>query len=117
MRRLLLVLLTLIASCAIAQTVTTSNTLSWTAPTTNTDGSTITGTLTYNVYQGAKGGAFTKTASAVTGSSTTVTTTAGSCFAVTSVAQGSESALSNTACLLQPSGPTAASVSVTITVK
>lgn len=116
-RRLILTLLALTAACATAQTVTSTNTLSWVAPTTNVDGSAITGSIAYNVYQGAKGGTFAKTASALTGTSTTVTTTAGTCFAVTTVAEGSESAPSATACLLQPSGPTSTSVSVTITVK
>jgi hypothetical protein len=71
-------------------------TLNWTAPTTNTDGSPITGAVTYDVYQGASAAALTKVQSGLT--TTTATVTAGltpgaeEFFSVTAVAEGSESA-------------------------
>lgn len=90
-----------------AQAAGPSATLTWTAPTTNTDGTPITGTLTFNVYQGsgASVSACTLGTTAVqTGiSGTTVTVTSGladgttACFAVTAVEGGVESAKSNTA--------------------
>lgn len=94
------------AGCVTAQAqAAPSAALSYTAPATNTDGSAISGTLTYNIYQGLTG-ALVKVQSAVTGLSVTITTglTAGTtqCFAVTAVEGGVESAQSNTACVAIP---------------
>lgn len=80
--------------------------VSWTAPTTNTDGSAIpAGSLTYNLYQGLTG-AEVKVQSALTAASTTVTTglTAGTnqCFTVTAVEAGVESGPSAETCALIP---------------
>lgn len=96
---------------AQAQTATThSAAVSWTAPTTNTDGSAITGTLTYTLYQGTQPATGTATLASVqtglTAASATVTTglTAGStqCFAVTATANGVASAQSGQACAAIP---------------
>jgi hypothetical protein len=93
------------AALAVGQATHTA-TVTWIAPTTNTDGSPITATLTYNLYQGAQGAALALKTSAIAALSTTVTTglTAGTtqCFAVTAVANGLESAQSNSACAAVP---------------
>ena len=124
MRVILKFVLTLLLSAAAsAQTASTTVSVGWAAPTANTDGSTIAScVLSYNLYQGAKGGTFTKVASGLTAVSTTVTSlAAGNCFAITAVEAQSgggsiESALSPTVCALQADSPTGLSVSVTITV-
>jgi hypothetical protein len=106
---------------AFAQTVTTKVNLSWTAPTANTDGSAITGALTYNVYQGPKAGPFVAIATGATGTTTTVTTLAsGNCFSVVAQeATGStsftDSAPSNTQCVPVPNAPGSVTVTVTVT--
>lgn len=91
-------------------------TLSWQAPTTFSDGSPVGSTpITYNVYQGLQGQAKTKTQSAVTQTSATVSSglAAGNtyCFTVTAVANSLESAPSNEACKtfpqVAPAAPTA----------
>ena len=105
-----------VAGITYAQTVTHTTTASWTAPTANTDGSAISGTLTYNVYAGPKGGTFAKVASAITGTSTTITLPSGSnCVAVTAVEGSQESDPSTAACVIQPNSP--AGVAITVTVK
>lgn len=79
--------------------------LSFQAPTTYEDGSTITpGTvITFNAYQGLQGQTLVKVAT-FTATTTTITTglTPGStfCFAVTAVANGQESVKSNLQCKL-----------------
>lgn len=93
---------------AYAQTHTAA--LAWTAPTTNTDGSAITGTITYNVYQATQTGTtaptLAKVQSGITG--TTLTITAGltpgttQCFAVTAVVNAQESAQSAQSCAAIP---------------
>jgi hypothetical protein len=71
-------------------------TLNWVAPTTNTDGSPITGAITYNLYQGASATTLAKVQSGLT--ATTAVVTAGltpgtnEFFSVTAVAEGAESA-------------------------
>jgi hypothetical protein len=118
-------LLGLLACIAIAQTVSTSVALAWSAPTTNTDGTTIAGALTYNLYQGPVAGPFVKVASGLTGTSDTITSlTAGNCFALSAVeVQGAtgatsvESALTTTKCVEVPGAPGNMTISVTLTVK
>lgn len=125
MRRLLICLFALTTSCAIAQTVTTSISLAWVAPTANTDGSLIANPITYTLFQGPKAGPFTQVATGLTGTATVVTsTTAGTCFALAaneiqgaSGASAVASGLSPTICALQPNAPTGLSVAITITVK
>jgi hypothetical protein len=119
---ILIFLFALLCSMASAQTVTQSIQLGWTAPTKNTDGSAITGALTYTLFQGPSAGPFVQVATGLTGITTTVTSaTAGNCFALAAVeAQGATitaSALSPTVCALIPSSPNGVTISVTITVK
>ena len=81
------------------------HTATWTAPTTNTDGSTITVPLTYNVYEGAKG-AEAKTQTGITSLTATVALAAGPCVQVSAVENGNEGALSSEVCLQIPNAPT-----------
>lgn len=105
MKKLLVLLLAL---PAFAQTISPySASLSWTAPTANTDGSAITGSLTYNIYQGASGAlGATPVQTGITTTSATITAglSAGAtvCFAVTAVEGGVESAQSAQACKTFP---------------
>ena len=98
MRSLALLLSLLFSVSALASTAT----LTWIAPTTNTDGSAITATLTYNVYQGPEG-ALVKVQSALTALSVSITTglTAGTtqCFTVSAIENGVESGQSLPACV------------------
>jgi hypothetical protein len=109
-----------LAVAGIAYAVsTTSAALSWTAPTTNTDGTAITATLTYNVYQGLSG-ALVKVQSNLTTAATTITTglTANTtqCFAVTAIANGVESAQSTPACAAIPFPAPGAPTSVIVVI-
>jgi hypothetical protein len=127
MKRLLLAAFAaVITACAVipasAQTTSTSVTVGWIAPTKNTDGSAITGTLTYNLYQGPPAGPFVKVASGIAGTSDVVTSLSeGNCFAITAVETGTassvESALSSTACATIPGSPSGLTITVTVTVK
>jgi fibronectin type 3 domain-containing protein len=100
-----------LAACSVASSATLSATLTWTAPTTNADGTPISGALTYDVYQGASG-AETKVASGVTGTtwaaSTGLVAGATVCWKVTAVnAAGVEGGASNEACKSFPETPSA----------
>lgn len=80
-----------------------SATISFTRPTQFTDGTTIpTGTtITYNVYQGARGSTSKTRVGTITGTSTTINSglqPGEYCWQVTTVANGAESALSNEGC-------------------
>lgn len=92
----------LVSSVASAGTAT----LNWTVPTTNTDGSAITGPVTYNVYKGTQGQTVKPLlTSGLTGTSYTAANLAGGttvCFNVTAVVGGVESAYSNEGCKLIP---------------
>jgi len=81
-------------------------TLDWVAPTTNTDGSAITGAITYNVYQGASATSLAKVQSGITALTTTVTTGltpgAEAFFSVTAVAEGEESSEVSAVSILIP---------------
>lgn len=96
-------LLFLLASVAQAGTAS----LTGTVPTQNTDGSLITGTITYSVYKGAAGQAVKPLM--VSGLSTPVYTAANlpggttQCFNMTASVNGAESAYSNEVCKLIPS--------------
>ena len=94
-------------------------TLSFTAPTTNTDGSPVATPLTYEIFEGSSPSSLAPVAKGVTGSPVTVNTglTAGSTvyFTVAVVdANGTMSAPSNVVCKTFPAG-VPASVSITIT--
>lgn len=112
MRKLVLALFAAVVAALVFPAVAAAGNqaiLSWTAPTTNTDGTAITGAVTYNVYQGTA--TALATAAVQTGlTATSVTVTAGLtdgatvCWAVTAVAGGIESAQSATACKTFPAG-------------
>jgi hypothetical protein len=104
------------ALLASFQAFAATATVSWSAPSTNTDGSAISGALTYNVYQNA-----VKVQSGVAGTSATVTSglTAGStqCFTVSAIESGVEGAQSLPACVtlqaLTPNAPALPTVTIT----
>lgn len=117
-----LALLLLTCVSVLAQTVTQNIQLGWTAPVKNTDGSAITGALTYLLFQGPSGGPFVQVATGVSGTSTVVTSTSeGNCFALAAVetigASSTTSALTPTVCALIPSPASGLSISLTVTVK
>jgi hypothetical protein len=101
MNKLVLLFLALFASgAAFAQTTPTA-TLSWTAPTTYTNGTTIPSTvpITYNLYQGLTCATVAKVATGITALTDVVNTglALGNTYAftITAVAGGFESAQSN----------------------
>lgn len=108
--RLLGAILAFSMLAAAAQTTAHTAAVSWTAPATNTDGTAITGTLTYTLYQGTQPATGTATlASVQTGITTaSATVTAGltpgttQCFAVAATANGVASAQSAQACAAIP---------------
>lgn len=111
-----------LSTLAFAQTVTQNIVLGWTAPTKNTDGSAISGALTYTLFQGPANGPFVQVATGLTGTTTTVTSaSAGNCFTLAATeAQGATSttsAPSPTVCALIPGSPSGVTISVTISVK
>jgi hypothetical protein len=95
-----------------------SATLTWTAPTANTDGSAITGTLTYNIYQALQGVPLSKVSTGNTALSVVVTAglTAGTtqCFAVTAVEGTQEGAQSSIGCKTFPSPTPLAPVLISV---
>jgi len=109
---------------AVFAATTPSANVSWTPATTNTDGSPVTGTVTFNLYQGTQVGTatptLTKVASALTATSDVITAglTAGStqCFAVTEVVNGVESAQSLQACTAIPFPTPGAPTQITVVV-
>jgi hypothetical protein len=70
-------------------------TLTWIAPTANTDGTAITSPLTYRLYSGPKGAEVYRRT--VTGTQATVTDK--KCFTLIAVENGVQSLPSNEACL------------------
>ncbi len=74
MKRLAIVLVALVLPFLAAAQAAPTATLSWTPPTTYTDGTAITQAITYNVYQGASALSLTKVASGVTTLTQTITT-------------------------------------------
>jgi hypothetical protein len=98
------------ATCAYAATAYTAH-IAWTPPTKNTDGSNITGAISYRVTSGASSQVTTAT------SYDWSSATAGQCFTVSAIVAGLESDQSNPACLGQkPNAPTTITVTVTTTV-
>ncbi len=116
-------IISMLIGCVIAAAAWASPTasLSWTAPTLNSDGSTITATLTYNVYQAAQGSTLVKVQSAL--ANTGVLISAGltpgttQCFAVTAVANGQEGAQSATACAAIPFQTPGVPTQITVVVR
>jgi len=91
-------------------------TLAFAAPTTNADGTPVTGPLTYNLYQGTASGAEVKVASALAGTPIIVTTGLTDTtyyWYVTAVNAAGESAPSNEACKTFPASVPS---SITITI-
>jgi hypothetical protein len=118
MMRYLAALLVLVTFAATAQTPRTA-VITFTAPTTRTDGSTITGALSYEVWQGLKGGTKAK-ASTVNATSTTINITTGLlggreyCWHIVAVEAGIASAPSNEACkAFEQSPPNTVTITVT----
>lgn len=109
----------LMAAIATAQTTGRTATITFSAPTRYTDGSSVeAGTsISYRVYQGARGGTKTQVGT-ITGTSTTISSglLAGReyCWEVTSVINGVESARSNEACKSFPF-PTPETITITVT--
>lgn len=106
MRYFSAILLALSATVAMAATL--SSTLTWTAPTGNTDGTAVSGTLTYNLYEGPSATALSaspaQTGITTLGEATALGAAPGAtaCFAVTAVEGGQESAQSNVSCKTFP---------------
>lgn len=103
MKKLLLCLL-LVPGVVLA--APPSATLTWTAPTKYTDGTTITVPLTYNVYQGLSGATKTRVLSNLVALTTTITTglspNSTVCWELTAVAGGQESAHTAEVCKTFP---------------
>lgn len=80
--------------------------LVWTVPTLNTDGSTISTALTYDVYRSHGSGPFTRVRTGIPIPQATITgnLTPGvmECFAVTAIEDGTESARSGESCVVVP---------------
>jgi len=107
MRRLIpLTFMFLVSFAAVVYAAGPTANVSWTAPTTNVDGSAIpAGSLTYTLYQGATGSE-APAISNLTATTATVTAglTAGAtvCFKVVAIENGVQSAPSNEACSTIP---------------
>lgn len=111
------------APCALAQITdppATNIVFKWSPPITNTDGSTITGALTYNLYQGPSAGPFTKVVTNTNLTTATITSlTPGGCFILTTVeaigtTSTTESAATSQICPIIPSAPTGLIVTVVL---
>lgn len=127
MKALIVLLLGLAASSAYAQAacvagakgVAPTASLSFTAPTLNTDGTAVALPLTYNVYQSATSGAEVKVASGAKGApiviNTAITSNTTFYWKITAVdANGVESAQSNEVCKAFPAA-VPGTVTITIT--
>jgi len=123
LKLLLLACIPFISTWAWAQTPTA--TLAWGAPVDYTSGQPISGTITYNIYQGTQTTpstpTLTKVQSGVTSTGATVTAglTPGTtqCFAVTAVVAGVESAQSLQACKAIPLPTPGVPTTLTVTVQ
>jgi len=112
----------LVAFTVYAQTPAPTATISFSAPTLRTDGSTPTGTLSYKVYQGKKGASKTLVGTITTTTSTITSGLQGGneyCWQVSALETiagiaGPESALSNEACKAFPL-PGLNTVTITVT--
>jgi|SRR5665213_383848 len=102
--------LTAFIGTADAQSAPNTATLTWTAPTKNTDGTALGGPVTYNVYQTASGATSGGTKLASNLATLTDAISSGladgstDCFNVTAVVAGQESAYSNQVCKTFPAG-------------
>lgn len=109
---LVFAVIVLVVMAGIAYAATTYNAhISWTAPTKFTDGSTITGAISYKVTSGASSQTTTAT------SFDWANASPGQCFTVSAIVGNLESDQSNPACLGQkPNAPASITVTVTTTV-
>lgn len=103
MKKLCLILLASILPFAAESQEPRTATISFTKPVLYIDGSAIAAgtTVTYNVYQGVKGSTNKPKVATITGTATTINTglqPGETCWQVTAVANGVESAMSNEAC-------------------
>ena len=119
MKRLFIGLLALLASAA-AFAAAPQITVSWTAPTANTDGTAITGAITYQLYVGTSGKE-AKFGNPVTSPPYIITPTPapGSqvCVQVTAIANGVESDRTPEACTVVPFPVPGSPTVVTIVIK
>lgn len=116
-----LVLFAILAPFAHAQTTPPSAvqtvTITWAAPTKNTDGTAFTGPITYNVYRWATGGAVTKISSLQTGLTFTDSSPPPSpCYLVSAVQSATAESLPGSTCV-GPTPGSPGSVTVTISLK
>ena len=116
MKSFALLILCVFAPALRAQSATTQVTLSWTVPTQNTDGTSISGTISYNLYEAtSSSGPWTKVQGELAATTEQLSTiAAGNCFAITAVVAGIESGMSSAACIEQPKAPTALTTSVVL---
>ena len=109
----------LLAALLLSVSAYAANTavLTWTGPTTYTDGTPIVGTLSYNIYQGVQGQPKVKVGSPATTATVTISTGLNNattyCWTVTAVLATLESAQSNEACKTFPALPTNAPTGLT----
>lgn len=118
MKKLIPLLIGLLAVSAVQAQETRTATITFARPTHYVDGTEITAgiAVTYNVYQGARGS--TKTlAGTITATATTINSglqPGETCWQVTAVANGVESAMSNEGCKTFP-WPATQTVIITVT--
>jgi hypothetical protein len=111
-------ILVLLSSFAVAQNAVAANqaVISFTAPTTYTDGTPITAVLSYGVYQALQGQPKVKVATVLTTTSTITTGLLSGktyCWQVTAIDGAQESAMSNEACkTFAPPIPNAVTITV-----
>jgi hypothetical protein len=100
---------------SVAGTATAA--LTWVAPTRNTDGSPLTGAMSYNIYQGGKGAGKALVSSKVAALAYTADLAKGNCFEVSSVEGGDEGPHSAEICtgVTFPAAPTGLTVVVHFT--
>lgn len=119
MRKLCLILLgSLVSFAGLAQTTRTA-TITFSKPTQYEDGTPIAAgtTVTYKVYQGARGSTSKTQVATITATATTINTglqPGETCWQVSAVANGVESALSNEACKMF-AYPATEAVTITVT--
>jgi hypothetical protein len=112
-------IVTALSALLISASVMAANTavLSWTGPTTYSDGSPIVGPVGYNIYQGVQGQPKVKVGTATTTGATISTGLNNAtiyCWTVTATQAALESAPSNEACKTFPAIPTAAPTGLTV---
>lgn len=124
MKKILGLFLALVSACALAASQN-NVTITWTAPTQFTDGSSIgSAPVTYNLYGALSGVPLQQLATGLTNLSTVRTNVnpGNQCYALTAVVGGVESAQSNVSCvnvvapIETPNSPSGVVVTVTVVV-